>query len=220
MKNIKLLMVSFIIMISMVGCKSNDKVNDDQMKEDEIQDSNSIQEDETASGLMAEFGTVQSIDLDAKQITITRGESDEDVLVLNIDEDTYYVDSVSGEVLDKSTLKEGDAIVAWVFDNYTASIPQQANAKMILNDDPSIVLPVLTEVKAIENKDEYLIIKTNDELTTFVIENTTVLTDLLGKMDASSDDIKEGAYCLVWIKNTDEFFEENGIFVEKVAIVK
>ncbi len=105
------------------------------MKEDEIQDSNSIQEDGTASGLMAEFGTVQSIDLDAKQITIARGESDEDVLVLNIDEDTYYVDSVSGEVLDKSTLKEG-------------------------------------------------------------------------------------AYCLVWIKNTDEFFEENGIFVEKVAIVK
>lgn len=142
------------------------------------------------------LGTVEKINED-KQITI---KIDQQVIVLNLSEETLFINAASGIPSSIKDIKVGDQIYAFYSAAMTRSLPPQSSAAAIVTGvkkDASI--PKLMTVKEIVNTKDNLIsfLNTNEDMIVTVTKDTPI-TPFKTKQIVNYKDIQPGTKLFVY----------------------
>ena len=166
---------------------------------------------ESASESDPMMGTIVSVE--DGQLTMHRQDNgfDEDV-VITIAEDTKVLDAENGYPVERSDLKEGNTISAYVDEAMTLSLPPITNGLLILVQAEGYDFPRYTKVKELMAADtEGERILTAENGINYMITAETRLLPYLTRNIVSEEDLTEGTEILIWN-------EENGNKAEKIVV--
>ena len=154
-----------------------------------------------------ENGTVKDIkngfiriDKSGGQLQGSSGSEGADELDLSMHSNGFYVvDMETGKA--STELKPGDEIFAWVAQEYTLSMPPQANVHVILNNvkkDTKSVPAYTDSIESIEETDEGIVLKDSGNNIEWILDKSVKPMLISTEEEASFSDIEKGDKCLIW----------------------
>ena len=217
-----------LMAFSLAACTSQDKPKgDDAGKKTETSQTENTKENEKEDAQdslselpqIAQMGTITSDDVSGNQIGIeVKGATEKDTqeIVLNVDENTPVVDAQTGMKVERSQLTKGTEVFAWVSNTFTASMPPQTTAYVILINVKDGVLPNYLEVDNIE-KGESETILSDKPGAKWSVDNNLVPISLKDGKETTFDSIQKDSKCLVWPSN--EQGKDGAIKVDKLLVL-
>ena len=124
----------------------------------------------------------------------------ESEVVLNISDDTVFIDNETGAPVSIDTLKEGDKICAYYSRNMTKSLPPQSAASYIITnilEEKAIAKP-LTVSEITKNEDGSIKVLSDDNMYLITIIPDNPISAFMTKQIVTIDDIKIGSRIFVW----------------------
>lgn len=132
-----------------------------------------------------------------KQITVT---IEDQTIVLNISEETIFIDSQTGIVSSIKDIKEGDSIYIYYSAAMTRSLPAQSSAKAVVtNVQKDKTIPKMMVVKEImsSDKDQIKILNDCEDMIVTITKENPILP-YKTKQIVTLDNIKVGSQIFVW----------------------
>lgn len=122
-------------------------------------------------------------------------------LVLNLSDETVWIDSGKQSASDPSTLKVGERLYVFHSPNTTRSLPPQSAAFAIVRNIPQDTgCAQYHEVEAVEEKDGTFQITTDDGSLFLFADEKTKLSAYVGDAPKEIDSIKVGSHVMAWYK--------------------
>ncbi len=150
-------------------------------------------------------GVIQSIaeDGDVTMLTVDTTESQYKTVVINVFNDTFIIDNITGLALNPKALKAGEKICAYTSPVMTRSLPPQTSAIAIvanITDKPESVAKYMRVADVQENGDGSIKISSTDGMYVVTILPITPINHYGTNETAEITDIKAGSEIFVWFK--------------------
>lgn len=121
-----------------------------------------------------------------------------DAVVVHVG-DAPYLDAVTGNTLNLETLKDGDAVYAWVGPAMALSLPPQSTASLIVGNIPAdYAVPQYYEITSSTVTEESAVLHVAGSNDTITVPASAKLTPYLTKNIVTLADLRPGARILVW----------------------
>lgn len=150
---------------------------------------------------MLYFGTVEEIVLDEKGDMSSLWLSSERYgeYVMNLSNETVWIDSGAKTVSDKSTLTVGESVYVFHSAISTLSMPPQSGAFAVVRNVPQDAGSAFyMRVDAIEEKDGVVSITANNGTMSFTVDDKTSYSPYLTRNIVTLADLKAGSPIMVW----------------------
>lgn len=121
-------------------------------------------------------------------------------MILNLSDQTYILDAVTGLPVAFDEIKDGDTIYAYIGPAMTMSLPPMTNAQLILTNIPAdFKVPDYVEVKSVvtDAATSESVLTTADG-DTFTLSKDCSIFPYLTRNIVTLDDLTQGRTCLVW----------------------
>lgn len=121
-------------------------------------------------------------------------------IILNLSDQAYILDAVTGLPVAFDEIKDGDTIYAYIGPAMTMSLPPMTNAQLILTNIPAdFKVPDYVEVKSVvtDAATSESVLTTVDG-DTFTLSKDCSIFPYLTRNIVTLDDLTQGRTCLVW----------------------
>ena len=145
------------------------------------------------------WGTVSELGEGSFRLTNSNEASAFHDIVVNLSEETIFLDAVSGARRTAADLKEGQVLYAYVSSMMTRSLPPQAAGRLVLCNLPSdFSAPHYAQVRKVETgEDGGIDVLTSDDVILHLNRETKLLSSVPGAT-VSLADLKPGSMVLSW----------------------
>lgn len=144
-------------------------------------------------GPAAYWGTVTWMDEDTFLLDSGKEDGLGDAVVVHVG-DAPYLDAVTGNTLNLETLKDGDAVYAWVGPAMALSLPPQSTASLIVGNIPAdYAVPQYYEITSSTVTEESAVLHVAGSNDTITVPASAKLTPYLTKNIVTLADLRPGA---------------------------
>lgn len=146
------------------------------------------------------FGPVTRTEDGRLSIDNQSGVSSSGEIILNVADETYILDAVSGLPIKLEDIKDGDTIYAYIGPAMTMSLPPMTNATVIFANIPADAkVPDYVEVKSmITDASTSKSVLTAIDGTEYTLADDCNIFPYLTRNIVTLDDLTQGRKCVVW----------------------
>ena len=146
------------------------------------------------------FGPVTRTEDGRLSIDNQSGVSSNGEIILNVADETYILDAVSGLPIKLEDIKDGDTIYAYIGPAMTMSLPPMTNATVIFANIPADAkVPDYVEVKSmITDASTSKSVLTAIDGTEYTLADDCNIFPYLTRNIVTLDDLTQGRKCVVW----------------------
>ncbi len=147
------------------------------------------------------YGRVEKILLDDEgNMTALRLSSERyGEYVMNLSDETVWIDSGRKTASDKSTLAEGEGVYVFHSTVSTRSMPPQSRAFAIVRNVPQDAGSAhYMKINSVEEKDGAITVTGNNGTSSFVVDEQTTFSPYLTKNIVTLEDLQAGSRIMVW----------------------
>ena len=146
------------------------------------------------------FGPVTRTEDGRLSIDNQSGVSSSGQIILNVADETYILDAVSGLPIKLEDIKDGDTIYAYIGPAMTMSLPPMTNATVIFANIPADAkVPDYVEVKSmITDASTSKSVLTAIDGTEYTLADDCNIFPYLTRNIVTLDDLTQGRKCVVW----------------------
>ena len=146
------------------------------------------------------FGPVTRTEDGRLSIDNQSGVSSSGEIILNVADETYILDAVSGLPIKLEDIKDGDTIYAYIGPAMTMSLPPMTNATVIFANIPADAkVPDYVEVKSmITDASTSKSVLTAVDGTEYTLADDCNIFPYLTRNIVTLDDLTQGRKCVVW----------------------